>query len=107
MSVYKPDRWVVIEFITPQETYRKVFAGWYGGFAEGDSWKLNSGITTTRIYKDLFEFDGYSGSMYCCNRYNYGMSAYMTGIWSGWQKQAEQQEGVSLRVLEIDEILPT
>lgn len=105
MNVYKPDRWVVVEFTTPTETYKKVFAGWYGGFTGGDSWKLNSGITATRIYKDLFEFDGYSGSMYQCNRHNYGMSSYMCNIWSSWLKQAENQEGVSLRVLELDEVV--
>ena len=105
MSEYCPDRWIVLEFTHGETVIRKLFGGWYGGYTGGDSWKLNSGITAIRIYKDLFEFDGYSGSMYQCNRHNYGMSSYMLGIWTGWKKQSDSQEGVSLRILELDEVV--
>jgi len=103
MNVYKPDRWVIVELTTPKETLQKVFAGWYGGFSSGDSWKLNSGIVASRNYKDMFEFDGYSGSMYRCNRHNYGMSAYMEGIMRGWTYSLK--EGYSIRILELDEVV--
>jgi hypothetical protein len=46
MSDYNPDKWVVVKIIgkdTPP--VHKVFACWYGGYLDGDSWKLNSGIT--------------------------------------------------------------
>jgi len=43
MSDYYPDRWVVVKI--GEENLYKVFACWYGGYARGDSWKLNSGIT--------------------------------------------------------------
>ena len=38
--MYKPENWVIVKI---NDVY-KVFGGWRGGFATGDSWKLNSGI---------------------------------------------------------------
>lgn len=103
--MYTPDVWVVIEFTTPQETFRKVFAGWYGGFAGSNSWKLNSGITKTRKVGDWWEFEGHSGSVYRCHPNNYHMSGLMQGIYSNWVKNAEEHEGVSFRILDLDEVV--
>lgn len=103
MSVYTPDVWVVLEFTTPQETIRKVFAGWYGGFAGSNSWKLNSGISATRRTGDWLEFDGYSGSTYRCHPNNYHMSGLMQGVLSSWLKQAEQRGDVQIKILSLDE----
>ena len=106
MSTYTPDVWVVLEFDAPQleQPLRKVFAGWYGGFAGSDSWKLNSGITETRRDGDWFEFDGYSGSTYHCHANNYKMSSLMHGVLSRWLTQAEQRGDTSIRVLTLDEV---
>lgn len=104
MSTYTPDVWVVLEFTTPNKTFCKVFAGWYGGFAGSNSWKLNSGITAVRINDNVYEFDGHSGSTYCGHRNNYHMSGLMHGIFANWLKQGEEQ-GVTIRILDIDEIV--
>lgn len=105
MSEYTPDRWVILEMISPKETIQKVFAGWYGGFAGSDSWKLNSGITETREYEDIFEFDGYSGSTYYCHRNGYGMSGYMMSVLAGWQKKFEAKPDIKIRVLDLEEVV--
>ena len=42
----KPERWVVVDITVDGESTKKVFAGWYGGYLDGDSWKLNSGIAS-------------------------------------------------------------
>ena len=105
MSAYTPDVWVVLEFTTPAETFRKVFAGWYGGFAGSNSWKLNSGITTTRKVDEWFEFDGYSGSTYRCHPNNYHMSGLMQGVYTAWMKQADERGDVKIRILELDEVV--
>ena len=107
MSEYTPDVWVVLEFDAPElETpTRKVFAGWYGGFAGSDSWKLNSGITETRRNGDWFEFDGYSGSTYNCHANNYKMSGLMHGVLNRWLKDAEQRGDVQIRILTFDEVV--
>ena len=106
MSTYTPDVWVVLEFDAPELTTptRKVFAGWYGGFAGSDSWKLNSGITETRRDGYWFEFDGYSGSTYHCHSNNYKMSGLMYNVLANWLTQAEQRGDTSIRVLTLDEV---
>lgn len=107
MSEYTPDRWVVLELVTPKETIRKVFAGWYGGYLGSDSWKLNSGITDIREQDDLFAFDGYSGSTYFCHRNGYGMSGYMHSVLTSWLNQAEQRGDTQIKILSLDEIVET
>ncbi len=97
MSQYRPDRWVVLEFTYGETVIRKVFAGWYGGFADGDSWKLNSGITKIRLDDGLYEFDGYSGSTYLCHENCHGMSGYMAQILANWRVQRPE-----LQIKEID-----
>ena len=66
MSDYYPDRWAIIKIITPKETLYKVLAGWKGGFADPDYWKLNSGITKIEQDEHGFHYHGYSGSVYQC-----------------------------------------
>ena len=105
MNTYTPDRWVVIEFVTPAETFHKVFAGWYGGFTSGDSWKLNSGITKTTKDGDWFHFEGHSGSVYQCHSNGYGMSGYMSAILSCWADQAFERGDTQIRILDIDEVV--
>lgn len=104
MREYTPDRWVILEFTTPTETFRKVFAGWYGGFTQGESWKLNSGITETRCNGDTFEFDGHSGSTYVCHKNGYGMSGYMSGILARWQDQAFERGDIQINILDLEDI---
>ena len=105
MNKYKPDRWVVLEFVTAQETIRKVFAGWYGGYAGSDSWKLNSGITETREKDGVFEFDGYSGSTYVCSSGNYGMSSYMYSVLQSWVAQAKERTDVEINIIQLEHIV--
>lgn len=106
MSTYTPDVWVVLEFATPQETFQKVFAGWYGGFAGSNSWKLNSGITKTSKVGDWWEFSGHSGSTYRCHPHNYHMSSLMHSILANWLKQADEQD-VKIRILDLAEVVET
>lgn len=110
MRDYTPDVWVVLEFDAPQldQPLRKVFGGWYGGFAGSNSWKLNSGITAVRIDDEgHYEFDGYSGSTYYCHFNNYHLSSLMQGVLAQWQKQAEERGDTTIRILSIDEIVKT
>lgn len=105
MNAYTPDRWVVLEIITPKETIRKVFAGWYGGYTGSDSWKLNSGITDIREQDNLFEFEGYSGSTYFCHRNSYGMSGYMHSVLTSWLNQAETRGDVQINIIDLADIV--
>jgi len=77
-----PDRWLIIK--TP-ECY-KVFATWAGGYLDGDSWKLNSGIAKMEEDGDHFLFIGASGSTYRCHKKCYGTTAYGASILQGFEE---------------------
>ena len=92
----KPERWVVVDITVDGESTKKVFAGWYGGYLDGDSWKLNSGIASEQEFDDRWEFTGSSGSVYICYKSAYGLSGYMTSVLSGWTNGI--QEGSSITI---------
>jgi len=104
MSDYTPDRWVVLELTTPEQSIYKVFAGWHGGYMGSDSWKLNSGIVSAHKAGYLWEFEGYSGSVYHCHESNYGMTMYQQSILAGWQQNTESGLRTQIRVLDYAEV---
>jgi hypothetical protein len=94
MSDYTPDCWVVVKIAGPDTPpIHKVFACWYGGYLDGDSWKLNSGIT--RAYEDgnCFMFDGSSGSTYACAKSQYGTNMYGQGVLNNLIDKIEKTGG--------------
>ena len=101
MSVYSPDRWVVVRISNDTECIEKVLAGWYGGYLGSDSWKLSSGITHANIDGDVIEFHNHSGSVYRCHKNCYGMSGYMASIYSGWE-QDQKNSTTRIKVLAED-----
>jgi len=79
MSTYNPDNWIILEIDNGDEpVYYKVLAGWSGGYLDGDSWKLNSGIVEIKELEDYYDFIGESGSTYHCHKNNERLSM-MTG----------------------------
>lgn len=82
---YYPERWLLVK--TP--ICYKVFGLWYGGYAKGDSWKLNSGIKKVEICDDHILFHGYSGSVYDCHKNNYGSSVYGYSVLKGFGDAVE------------------
>ena len=98
MSEYVPERWVVLKMNSKYGIVNKVFAGWSGGYLDGDSWKLNSGNVKEEEFDDRWEFTGYSGSVYICYKRNYGMTGYMTSLLQGWQSVLP--ETASLEILD-------
>ncbi len=88
---YRPDCWVVFRVDNPEleKPIYKVFGGWYGGFAGGDSWKINSGITKVEQDENHYYFSGSSGSVYAVHKNNYKMSGYMMSVWGNFMKQLE------------------
>ena len=78
---YHPDGWVVLKIQTESELIYKLFASWSGGYLNGDSWKLNSGITKVDFDDPYFYFEGHSGSVYCVTKNSYDrLSLYSFGV---------------------------
>ena len=82
MSNYTPDNWVVIKMMpSEKDTMYKVLGGWSGGYLDGDSWRMNSGITRVEDDGNYFKFYGSSGSCYSCHKESYTLRMNNAGIW--------------------------
>jgi len=102
MSIYTPDRWQVVLLRGKDTSIKKVFAGWYGGYASGDSWKLSSGIIGTKEFEDRYEFLNHSGSLYICYKQSQGMSSYMGSIMHGWVESSKEDPSVTIRLVDLE-----
>lgn len=92
MSEYIPDNWVVLKIKTdqPSSHFYKVLAGWSGGYLDGDSWRINSGIAKVdreNKYSPYIDFYGYSGSVYRCHKETYGLRMNNAGIYDKMKEQ--------------------
>ena len=85
MSNYKPDNWVVIKMDGDDPHYR-VLGGWRGGYLDGDSCRMNSGITRVDDADEDWFFYGSSGSVYRCNKRSYTLRMNNAGTWAQLQK---------------------
>ena len=99
-----PDKWVVVKVSKVSEeqdrTY-KVFACWNGSYIDGVSWQLNSGITSVTDKGAAYEFAGYSGSIYRCNKTRYGLHSYGSSVLDKLVKDAAEA-GVVVETLDED-----
>lgn len=85
--MYKPDRWVVLKL---PECY-KVLAGWSGGYLDGDSWRLNSGIKDVDANGPWYLFSGHSGSVYQCHKDSYGLMGITAGLYQNLKNIADEK----------------
>ena len=82
MNEYTPDNWVVLKITYSEETLYKVLGGWSGGYLDGDSWRMNSGITGVEKQAHLYGFYGSSGSVYWCHQGGYGLRMNNAGVYN-------------------------
>lgn len=85
MSTYTPDNWVIVK-IKGDDPHYRVLAGWSGGYTTGDSWRMNSGITSVERGSNGYKFYGYSGSCYECGDHNYTLRMNNAHIWNQLQE---------------------
>lgn len=84
--MYTPDNWVIIKLDGVKDPHYRVLAGWSGGYATGDSWRLNSGITKVEKKDGNYHFFGSSGSTYICGEKSYGLKMNNAHIWARLQE---------------------
>lgn len=97
MNKYTPDTWVILRIKPKKQTpIYKLFSGWYGGYTQGDSWKLNSGITKVKTADKFYEVHGESGSIYVCPVSREGMSTYMSGVLASFQEQLKGKASIKV-----------
>ena len=95
MSEYNPDNWVVIKMDGDDPHYR-VLAGWSGGYLDGDSWRMNSGITRVEDAGDRFNFYGPTGSCYSCGKESYCIRMNNAHVWA----QLQELHGDKVKMLD-------
>jgi hypothetical protein len=62
--MYIPDSWVLVKI---NDSDHRVLAGWSGGYLDGNSWRLNSGVVRVeRVPGAGYDVHGNSGSVYRC-----------------------------------------
>jgi len=86
---YYPDRWTIVKIESKESMHYRVFASWKGGYLDGDSWQLNSGIVKVDLINDQYHFHGESGSIYICHKELYGTTAYGESILQQLIKEAK------------------
>ena len=86
-EVYTPDSFVIMELnfddITPNNLkLYKILAGWSGGYLNGSSWRINSGIEYTTFDGEKISVYGASGSRYDVYMRRYALRAATAPTWA-------------------------
>lgn len=87
MNIYTPDKWLILKIDGEDHSHYRVFGSWSGGYLEGDSWRMNSGIENIIDADTHWEFIGNSGSTYKCHKEMYGSNSYGMSVVNGYIKQ--------------------
>lgn len=110
---YAPDCWVIVRINGSKvpRTYYRILAGWYGGFAHGDSWKLSSGIEKVLTKGDdsdaFYEAYNASGSLYVLSEDTERLSSLTRSVYGGYQfGNPEEFKLEMLTILELKEEAP-
>lgn len=93
-----PDNFVILKFLGDDPHYR-VLAGWSGGFATGDYWRMNSGVVRHTFDGDYWYFYGSSGSCYKCHVDSYGLRMNNSYVWT----ELKQLHGDKVKFIEEQE----
>ena len=81
MNEYTPDGWMIFSVKGKKGTHYRLLGTWSGGYLDGDTWRINSGIERYEVVGDYYLFHGGSGSIYRCHKNGYGVcGAYNSGI---------------------------
>jgi hypothetical protein len=93
MNEYTPDVWVVVHLSGTKvsKAYYKILAGWHGGYLDGDSWKLSSGIEKVIDRETYWEIPQSSGSVYICYKEAERFNSTTASIYSFYSDQSNKE----------------
>jgi hypothetical protein len=80
--IYTPDGYAIlkIQAYGSDDVVLKVFGSWSGGYLDGDSWRLNSGIIDVKEDGNTYLVTGYSGSQYVLSKHTNYIRPYNEAI---------------------------
>jgi len=94
--MYNPDKWVIVN--TMKDVY-KVLGGWSGGYLDGDSWRMSSGLKSVEVDPDddnYYLMHNHSGSIYKCHKQGEGVTGLSGSILSQIQDVNDEVKTVSV-----------
>jgi hypothetical protein len=97
--VYTPNNWVIVKITRPEGVVHKVLGGWSGGYLDGDSWRMNSGIVRAEVEDDYILFHGQSGSVYKCHKNAQRLSNATAGVYNTLVNQGKEQ-GITVEMVD-------
>jgi len=100
---YNPDCWVILLLNSDFPHYR-ILASWYGGYTNGDSWKMSSGITKVVDHDNHYEIHNTSGSIYNCIKGAERMSSLAEGTYRYYSEQAKSMGDFEITVVDYSDI---
>jgi len=102
MMSFIPTSWAILKIDSDDPHYR-IFGSIVGGYLNGDSWKVNSGIVSVTEDDNYYYFNGHSGSVYQCHKKAYGsFTSYPQSVLS---RYCETSEGKISCLIEIPDDL--
>lgn len=96
--MYTCDNWVIIKFKGNDPHYR-VLTGTSGGYLDGDSWRMNSGVVAAERDGEYYLFYGSSGSCYKCHKNSYMLRNNNYQIWV----ELKEKFGDKVQLMEDDD----
>ena len=87
-----PDKWVIVK--VPQGA--KVLGSWSGGYLDGDSWKLSSGLKSIEEDGDYYLMHNVSGSIYKCHKEMEGMNFVALDIFNQMQNMSDEVKQITV-----------
>lgn len=102
-----PNYWQVLKVTTAeQEVIYKIFGTWCGGYLDGDSWRLNSGIKEVQKVDEFLQIKGYSGTEYkvLYSDYVYRTTMYTQSVLESFIKKADLI-GVKIEVIPFKDVV--
>lgn len=87
-----PDDWKILKItLKSGETNYFIAAGWAGGYTQGRSWKISSGVDgIVHKTEDYVDFHNKSGSVYRCYFDREGLDWYTTSIIKSYKTEHER-----------------
>jgi hypothetical protein len=84
MTTYRPDKWIIVQ-IKGEDPHYRILGSWSGGYLDGDSWRMNSGITRVETDGDCLQFYGSSGSCYEVHKEMWGTNMVGQGTYDQYK----------------------
>ena len=95
--IYQPDNWVVMKICSEGKSFFKLIAGWSGGYLDGNSWRINSGINDIQEDDSFYYIHGNSGSLYKCLKDAQFQRMNISGI-------VAKMENLGAQIVDINEV---